>query len=361
MALRKVGKIYHILYRDLNGKVRTVTTEESAKKKALAKESVWMSSLKAERQKRKRGFTFHLPGGSALPENSVAALDGNLKRRRLKLSDALGVYEKYYGHVSQEPGKYFRRFVKLSGLEYMDDVTTDIAFNYLTNTYKDRTGKTYNEARGALNMIFKRLLLQAGIEFSPFDKIGNKKHSGKHQRKLSEDEIKTLLAAADETMFTAILTAWFTGFRKSSVFVLDFSEIRDDAEHGGRYFRHLPPKSARFGRYVIVPIHPQLDEHILALPRKTGKIVGDCSERKGERAFKALCNTCGILDNEDGIVRFGSIRKSFISRCDESGMRRSATRGMAGHTSDNMTDLYSEDYAGTLPMKKFSRIELESM
>lgn len=37
MALRKVGKIYHILYRDLNGKVRTVTTEETKKDEALKK------------------------------------------------------------------------------------------------------------------------------------------------------------------------------------------------------------------------------------------------------------------------------------------------------------------------------------
>lgn len=360
MALRKVGKIYHILYRDLVGKVRTVTTEETKKTAAMKKESVWMASLKAERQKRKRGFTFHLPGGNALPENSVAALDGNLKRRRLKLADAIEVYTKYYGEPAQESRKYFNRFVKATGLEYMDDVTPDVAFNYLEKTYSETTAKTFNEARGGLNTIFKRLLLHAGMELSPFDQIGNKKHKGKHQRGVSENEVKILLKAASEQMFTAILIAWFTGFRRSSVFSLGFADIREDDEHQGRYFRHLPPKTARFNRWVKVPLHPQLDAHLRSLPNQAGRIVGSCSKRF-ERSFKKLCDDCGVVDNEDGIVRFGSIRKSFLTRCDKAGLRRTATRGMAGHNSDEMTDLYSDDYAGALPLKEFPEIKPESM
>lgn len=49
-------------------------------------------------------------------------------------------------------------------------------------------------------------------------------------------------------------------------------------------------------------------------------------------------------------MRFVSIRKAFIRRCDAAGIRRTATRGMAGHVSDDITDIYSEDYKGALAL-----------
>ena len=56
MALRKVGKYYHILYRDLSGAVRTRATGETDKDKARIQERVWMAQLKAERIRRRHGF-----------------------------------------------------------------------------------------------------------------------------------------------------------------------------------------------------------------------------------------------------------------------------------------------------------------
>ncbi|UKI31429.1 MAG: hypothetical protein L6W00_27215 [Lentisphaeria bacterium] len=61
----------------------------------------------------------------------------------------------------------------------------------------------------------------------------------------------------------------------------------------------------------------------------------------------------GVLSDERGIASFGSFRKNFITRCDKIGMRRTATRGIVGQVSDEITDIYSTDYAGALVIKKF--------
>lgn len=357
MALRqyRTGGVFHILYRDLNGKVKTLTTGETVKKKAHVVEKVFMGELKAEKQRRRHGFTVILPAVNCeeVRDETLAAIDNTQKRRRLALSNALDVYRKHYGEPPSETRKYFERFCKNIKIKYMDEISTDRAFSYLEKTYSASSGKTYNEARSSLNIVFRRLMVQAGLILSPFAGISNKPYKGLHQRALTEIEIKKLLGHSTGDLYTAILLAWWTGLRGSSVEAVTWDEIREDKENKSLYFYHLPPKSARFNRRVKIPIHPQLWEHLKTLKRDKKTII---NVKRDLREFKPLCDSLNVLDTEEGIVRFGSIRKAFIRRCDAGGVRRTATRGMAGHTSDEMTDLYSEDYCGALDILTFKHI-----
>jgi hypothetical protein len=51
----------------------------------------------------------------------------------------------------------------------------------------------------------------------------------------------------------------------------------------------------------------------------------------------------GIVATAAGKASFHSLRASFITRCDEAGVSRIATKGVAGQTEDSITDLYSHD------------------
>lgn len=273
MALRQFRKcgIYHILYRDLTGKVRTLSTGDTDKLKAKAKEAVFMAHLSAERQRRRHGFTVMLPAlnGQETRDNSIiTVIDSNLKRPHVELSNALDVYHSFYGEPADATRKYFNKFVKNSPFKYMHEITQNYAFSYLQKFYSTNSGKSYNEARGALNTVFKRLLVHSGIDASPFEKLSNKPHKSRsHQRALSEYEIKSLLKNASYGLKAAIMIAWWTGMRGSSVDALTWDEVRIDSDNGCRYFWHIPPKCARFNRKVKVPIHPQLDAFLNKLPK----------------------------------------------------------------------------------------------
>lgn len=358
MALRKVGKYYHILYRDLSGAVRTRATGETDKDKARIQERVWMAQLKAERIRRRHGFMLITSETKkTFPDKEIESLQPARKRKRLKLVDWLDPYCKYYGEPSIFGKRYFNRFAQNVGYTYFDEITPQIAFDYLDDTYGELSGKAFNEAKTALNAIFKRLLLQANIERSPFDAIARRPHAGDHWRDLSDDEIIRLLKLADLTQKTAIMIAYFTGLRKSSIFALKWSELQNDQEHDGYYFFHLPPKTARFNRHVVVPVNDEFLTYLQTLPRVDDYIMGfDRRARSGgafNGSFGDLFRNAGVLSDERGIASFGSFRKNFITRCDKIGMRRTATRGIVGQVSDEITDIYSTDYAGALVIKKF--------
>ncbi len=356
MALRKFGNIYHILYRDLSGKVRTVTTGESDKKEALKKEKVWMATIKAERMKRKRGMNFLVPGTTPPSDEAIRAMEGNGKR--VKLVDALElIKEKYNDKIPDNTRKSWQKFERDAGVKYMDEVTPLLAYDYLEKYYSKRAGKTYNNNKNYLNSVFKALLLDAGVERSPFDLIKNRKNNGKHQRPFSEKEFRRIFNATDEPWKSACMIAWFTGFRRETVFNLKYENIKDDI------ITVMPGKTARFGRAVRVPLHPQLKEYLSKLPKSPdGRVLGfDKRHTNGgafNKYFGEILKKLNIESSEQGIVNFNSIRNSFISRCRAAGLKDHAIRGIVGHTDSEMTDLYSHDIDSAMQLKELPNIKL---
>lgn len=348
MALRKYGEIWHIYYRNLDGKQTSISTGESSKKEAEKKERSWMAQVKSERLRKRSGSLRFAP---TTTDQTVAMIAPSRCSPRLKLADAIDKIRKLYGEPSKHSRWYFERFRKSVPLKYMDEVTSTLAAEYLWDTYPD-SGKSFNEAKVGCNVIFKKLLVYSGLTVSPFESIHNRLHRGGHQRKLSDDEIRKLISVADEPLRSAIFIAWHTGMRGTSVYAFRWDEIKIDTEFGGKFIQHRPPKTARFNRDVKIPVHPQLDEYLEKLPRsRDGRVLG-FTKMAERRSFAQLCEYCEIKSTDEGIVRFGSIRKNFIQRCDAAGIRRTATRGMAGQTDDDITDIYSEDYAGALPIKE---------
>lgn len=255
------------------------------------------------------------------------------KKRRLKLADALKRAEQY-AVLGSTAEQHWRRFERESGFTYMDEVTPELAFAYLDKL--NLKGKNYNNMKSALNNVFKILLLDAGMKESPFDALPSKKISSLAQRPFTRDEYERILSVAEYPWKEAVQIAWFTGLRKKDVFKLRWSEIHGDL------IRKLPAKTARFRREVLIPIHPHLQTLFLELPHH-GEYLLKCSRDQYDRGFNDVLAKAGIIQDDSGTVCFNSLRNSFISRCDAAGIPRHAIRGIVGHVSDAMTDLYSHD------------------
>jgi integrase len=260
--------------------------------------------------------------------------------RRLKIADALDRAARY-ADVGDTAKKLWRRFERESGFTFMNDVTPRDALNYLEKVAPNG-GKYYNNTRSALNGIYRLLLIDAGMESSPFALVRSVKVSSLSQRPITSEEYRRILAVADSPWKEAVQIAWHTGLREKDVFTLKWSEISGDL------IRKLPAKTARFRREVLIPIHPALQRVLDALPRKGERVLGAWAYKPNyiyfKRSFGKILAAAGIeQEDASGRVVFNSLRNSFISRCDAAGIPRHAIRGIVGHVSDSMTDLYSHD------------------
>ena len=260
------------------------------------------------------------------------------RAKRLRLDAALDASEKY-APVSDTVRRVWKRFVRSVSVDYADELTPQMIHAYLEQYER---GKTYNNVRSIIGRVLDLTRMESGLDVSPVDRIPTRRTESQHQRPFTEDEFLRLYHAASDPWRTAVLIAWHTGLRQIDVASLRWQEIRDGV------IRHTPGKTARFGRAVEIPVHPQLAAALDALPHVSDYVLG-AWWKKGvipdadRRRFAALLASCGIVSDETGIINFNSLRDSFVSRLDAAGIPRHAIRGMVGHTSDEMTDLYSHD------------------
>lgn len=339
MALRRHGKIYYAYFvqwtrtgTELRKRLveRSLGTDDRDIAKTL--EIKLMSEARTASREARAGAKLDaiLNGGNVTRTHT---------RRRLKIADAVQRAEKYAA-VGETARKHWRRFTLESGHVYLDEVTPESALEYLEKIA--RSGKSFNNIRSSLNGIYKILLIDAGIQESPFERIHARKVSARCQRPITRPEYDRILAVAPEPWKSAVMIAWFTGLREKDCFMLKWSEIHGDV------IRRLPAKTARFKREVFIPIHPKLQSVLDALPRKGDRVLGAWPYEPDaiafRRAFPSILDAAGITRSSSGaIVNFNSLRNAFVSRCDAAGIPRHAIRGIVGHTTDAMTDLYSHD------------------
>lgn len=281
------------------------------------------------------------------------------KRKRLKLADWRTAAEKYR-KISADTAKIFERFVRGVPVRYFDEVTPEIALQYLQARYgEEGKGKSFNNNKTALNSVFRFLLVDAGMSMSPFAAIPNRQHNAEHQRPFTEDEFKRIYHAAAEPWKTACVIAWYTGMREETVFNLRWDQLDGDL------LTTTPGKTARYGRAVQIPFHPAIVKRLETLPRVNEYILGLAPKTRRNnsfhRYFGTLLDGLGIFADARGIVNFNCFRNSFITRCDELGLPRHATRGIVGQVSDDTTDLYSHDLATARRIQDFPTVDLDTL
>ena len=281
------------------------------------------------------------------------------KRKRLKLADWRTAALKYR-ELSQHSMMLFQHFVDhvRGGVKYFDEVTPEIALAYLQENYGGPgQGKSFNNRKSTCNTVFRVLLIDAGMTESPFALIPNRRHVSKHQRPFTEEEFRRIHRAAPEPWKSAVLIAWYTGMREETVFNARWDQIEGDV------LTTMPGKTARYGREVQIPLHPEVMQRLAVLPHTNEYILGMTPQQRHadsfHRAFRKILDAAGIECGENEKVNFNCFRDSFITRCDENGVPRHATRGVAGQKTDRITDLYSHDLVSARKIQQLPTVKLD--
>ena len=351
MAIRKIKNRYYIYYRDHDGKHRTMSLGTSDPIKAQAEhDRVWgliQSAKVAHKMVSRHAMIFpdavikEIERADPIPERVPR------EKKRLKLKEMIDLAQQYRD-IPKRTAREFMRFVESVPQIYADEITPEIAVAYLDMHFGGGNGKTYNNHKSLLNTIFRCCLIQAGLEKSPFDSVINKKvRNVEHHRPLTVEEFRSAFIAAREPWKTASLISWHTALRSETCFRLAWEHINIP----DRSITIMPGKTARFGRAVYVPIHDELWHWLQSLPRPEDDKTPILAQyppihswKDGSKTYYVgLLQSLGIKDNVYGKASFHSLRVSFITRCDENGIIRSATRGFVGQVDDNTTDLYSHD------------------
>jgi integrase len=171
------------------------------------------------------------------------------------------------------------------------------------------------------------------------------------------EQVKGLLSAADNQWGGVIRLAFFTGARLRDLTNLRWKSI--DLEKGTINFQ--PFKTARRGKKMLLPIHPDLEKWLLDQPTSDSGatfLFPDLAERStGGRQglsydFQKIMTAAGIKSeyeyrDAEGSGRqriklsFHSLRHAFNSFLANAGVSQEIRQKLTGHASAEMNNLYT--------------------
>lgn len=349
MALRKIHRGYYIYWKDEKGQhTRSLKTRDEAAARAMHDE--WLRMVDERRRMLGRFWLDESEQGTQPPPAVPAPAQhpaGEHRRGGIAIADMWECASRKR-KLTRTHTIYWRPFLADIGVKYADQVTPKIALAYLESHYSDGNGKNFNNARSALNTVFRCCLVEAGLEISPFAPIVNKMVTKiEHHRNLTEDEFDRACAAAPMHLRIMMMLSRWTCQRletcaRMTPAMFDFTR---------KVFLIEPGKTARFKKWVCCPIMPPLEAFIKP-------ILAQCADRDAPiirqfyPAWKSVNNNIshdirdlfqkiGIKDTDAGKASFHSIRGTAITWFKEHGISGDALRYMTGHASDAVEDIYA--------------------
>lgn len=365
MALRKRDNTWYVYYKQ-DGRIvwRSLGTGDRAEAERHA--DAVMEQVRTIRRLRRMANAFPQPisiapstssqvrHSDAMPQQN--AKDAPLPPSVMQYSPSKVPLRKLYEiaekhrKLSMTHRSAWENYLKRCGLEFADEATPQNAQKYLDDFYGDKSAKTYNNVRCALDMIFRASLVEAGLSASPFTSLLQRRLDDvEHYRAFTRKETKTILdylgRGKHEYWRCLTMISLYTGLRLESCRRLSPAHIRDGM------ITILPGKTARFGRSVQIPLLPPLEKYLGSIaPMLETTETPYCSIfpeelrwRRNVWFYSGMCDALDIRGTDEGKVSFHSLRATFVTRLSEQGVEDRVIRGIVGHNSQQMTDLYNHD------------------
>lgn len=241
----------------------------------------------------------------------------------------------------------FARWCASRQIATIDKVHKDTAEQFLTD--RQCKAKTWNNIRGDLMQVWRVVEnLGSGNPWEEVEQKSTKKGEGasNRTRMLTDDEIGRILEHLGSSSCCmdhrlewalAVKIAVATGLRYKSVITLKW----EDVDAG--LIQHVPPKTARFGKHVLIRISQDLAAELAAAPRKSVFILPGLSKygHAATNPFSRLLRRLKIENTREGIAGFHSLRATFITKALAAGVDVSHLGGVVGHSSKAQTEAYN--------------------
>ena len=291
-----------------------------------------------------------------------------LGERRLPLADVWNAYVVSPNRNELAPATlnskrvvwmHFAKWMERNYLPVGDlaGVTSEMIAEYLALLRANLCGSSYNGRVCVLREIFRTLAAKAGLEDDPWEGVRLRPDDSHSRRELTMEELRRLLAVANNEWHLLFLIGIYTGLRLGDCCRLDWSQINLAAG----VIQVVPRKTRRHHqRMVTIPIHPKLGAELVgdgaagvrALP--LGPVLPMISEMYGrarwrvshelEKIFRAAGITTSVWiegrRHRTPEATFHSLRHTFVSFAANAGVPLHIVQSIVGHESTAMTRHY---------------------
>jgi integrase len=214
--------------------------------------------------------------------------------------------------------------------------------------------RTVNQTVKILKRPFKLALDEGRIDRNPVAAIRSMRATAARKGVFSPEQITKLVDAAAGDWKGLILAGYFTGGRLTDLARLKWQNV-DLVE------KTIAFSQKKTGAPVKIPIHPELEEHLIALPssdKLSKPVFPELHDKPGSgksglsMSFKRVMAKAGIAD---GVAReksgklgrnvsslsFHSLRHSFNSAMANAGVSPEIRQLLTGHASGEMNKIYT--------------------
>ncbi len=357
--LFKRGSVFYLQF-DVNGKRKKVSLGVTNQRQAEKKASEILEPLREGTTKEK--IAVHIGKARELISHREIVLDDAWEKfsinQRKDLSDGTrGNYERQW--------EAFKSWVedKHPEVTQLAHVTEDIALEYAEKLDKvdHLSTSAFNQHRGTLIRIFRRLSKQAGIHENPMEEMEAKAAPGITRKELNEVQIMQVLNKFEDPDFKIMhkdemrvlfhMGTW-TGLRLKDCILMKWENVNLDSN---RIFC-IPVKTKAHGNTVIIPIHPSLRKELdkaeawrnneYILPEVSARYLAKPTTLKKD--VVKVFSECGFVTNQQvgnrkkktNVIGFHSLRHSFVSFCAKAGVPLPVVQAIVGHGNPAMTRHY---------------------
>lgn len=343
--LRKYGKKWYIMFRGLDGKLKTRSLKTEDKEEAAKRHADYMKNLRSARsaQVLARDFPGVVQAAPALPE-----LPGTHRRGGIRI-DKMWEVALTKRPLSENHRKIWVKFCDRIGVKYADLVTPKLALDYLNTHYAGGNGKTFNNARSILNTIFRCCLIEAGLESSPFGAIIPRRITEvESHRNLTLLEVDQIMEAGTPLIRLMTQLSRWTAQRLETCARMTPAML--DLER--KVIIIQPGKTKRFNEWICAPVMPELEkflrnENLIGFSSPSDEpfvsAFGYTTNAAFSLAFGRLLAKLNITDTAEGKASFHSLRGTAITWYKEQGITGEPLRAITGHRSDAVEDIYARD------------------
>jgi integrase len=224
-----------------------------------------------------------------------------------------------------------------------------------------KAASTVNVDLKTLRTAFNLARRQGLITTNPVDAV-ELPNEQRHKRDVfTPEQIKALVDTAGGEWKTAILIGRYTGCRLGDAVTMTWENVKLDGD-----VKTITYAQGKTGRTVTVPLHPDLEAHLLALagddaraPLTPTLATMEIGGRTGlSRQFKDIMRSAriddGRIESNGGKGRafskfsFHSLRHSFVSDLANAGVTEELRMKLSGHTTESSHQLYTKLQLRTL-------------
>ena len=220
-----------------------------------------------------------------------------------------------------------------------------------------KSGRTCNHAVEVIRTAFNAARRQGLIQTNPAEAMDALPHRAEAKGVFTVEQVMNLLEASpSEDWRGAMLLAYYTGARLRDVANMRWTSV----DLSAKAIRFTPRKTARSGKEIVIPMHPDLEAHLLNIAGQDNPnafLFPSLAERKtgGDRglstAFAGIMEKAGIKvgaarpRNSKGRaisrLSFHSFRHGFNSAMANQGIAQEIRQLLTGHASAEMNKNYT--------------------